>query len=153
MFKKLAMISLSAALFTGCAAVVPMAEPDSSDAAKQFSAPAEGQAGLYIYREHGFADELKKDLWVDGECLGESAQQVFFYTTVEGGKEHTIATESEMQDNQLVLMTESGKNYFVRQYIKLGIVVEGANLEQVDEETGQQAVSQLELAQAGTCSK
>ena len=29
---------------------------------------------------------LKKDVWIDGKCIGESAPDVFFYTEVEGGK-------------------------------------------------------------------
>lgn len=62
-------------------------------------------------------------------------------------------TESEFSPNDLKLVTRSGNNYFVRQYIKVGVFVGGANLKVVDEEQGRKAVAKLSLARAGTCSK
>lgn len=96
---------------------------------------------------------LKKDIWVDGECIGETVPKIFFYEEVVGDKEHTISTESEFSPNDLLVKTESGKNYFINQYIKLGAFVGGANLELVDEATGKQAVAQLDMAKKGTCSQ
>ncbi|HHV6932376.1 TPA: DUF2846 domain-containing protein, partial [Haemophilus influenzae] len=40
----------------------------------------------------------------------------------------------------------SGKNYFIRQYIKFGVFAGGANLEQVSEEEGKKAISKLNMA-------
>lgn len=48
---------------------------------------------------------------------------------------------------------EAGKNYFIRQYIKLGVFVGGAGLELMPEAGGKAAVAKLELATPGTCSK
>lgn len=91
---------------------------------------------------------IKKDIWIDGECLGESARGVFFYKDVQGNREHVISTESEFSPNHLKLQTESGQ-----QYIKPGVLVGGANLKQVDRSVGEKAVSEYELAQSGKCSK
>lgn len=47
----------------------------------------------------------------------------------------------------------AGKNYFVRQFIKLGAFVGGADLELVPEEQGKADVAKLEMAKPGTCSQ
>lgn len=145
-------ITLCALMLTGCASV-NMASKEESDKAKQFSAPAAGSAGLYVYRNSFVGKALKKDVKVDGICLGESAPDVFFYTQLEGGKKHKIETESEFSPNALEVFMEAGKNYFVRQFIKLGAFVGGADLEQIPEEQGKADVAKLSLAQPGMCSK
>lgn len=146
------LLALSALVLSGCASV-NMVSKEESDKAKQFSAPSAGNSGVYVYRNSFAGKALKKDIWVDGNCLGESASDVFFYTQVEGGKKHRIETESEFSPNALEVFMETGKNYFVRQFIKLGALVGGADLEQIPEEQGKADVAKLSLAQSGTCSK
>lgn len=143
-------LAVSALALTGCASV-NMAGKEESDKAKQFSAPSAGNSGLYVYRNSAVGKALKKDIWVDGKCLGESASDVFFYTQVEGGKKHKIETESEFSPNAMEVFMESGKNYFIRQFIKLGAFVGGADLEQMSEEQGKADVANLGLAQPGKC--
>ena len=149
---KLGMIIVISALFTGCASV-KMESKDASDKLKKFGPPSAGNAGLYLYRDSSFGGALKKDLKVNGRCIGESAPNVFFHTEVSGGKIHEISTESEFSPNTLALMVEAGKNYFIRQYIKVGLIIGGADLEPVSEEKGNSAVAQLDLAASGKCSK
>lgn len=151
-FFPVAAISMCAILFTGCASV-PMVKGTESSQAKAFGPPPEGKAGLYIYRDSGIGAALKKDIWVDGECIGESAPKVFFHTTVAGDATHKISTESEFSPNDIELFTKSGVNYFVRQAIKLGVFVGGARLEVVDAGKGEAAVRKLGEAVGGTCSK
>ena len=151
---KIASLSLLATfvLLTGCASV-GMAPKDDSAKAKAFPAPSGKNAGLYIYRNSFVGQALKKDIFVDGKCLGESANNVFFYTEVEGGKKHKLDTESEFSPNTLELTTDAGKNYFIRQYIKMGAFVGGAGLESMTEEQGKLDIAKLELAMPGNCSK
>ena len=52
-----------------------------------------------------------------------------------------------------MVKTDSGKNYYIKQYIKMGVFVGGANLEQVSESEGQSAIAKLQLAQPDKCSK
>lgn len=151
MFKKLALAAFASSLLAGCASV-PMEDKEASAEAKQFSTPPAGSSGLYIYRTSGMGTALKKDIKVDDKCVGESAPNMFFYELVKGDTEHKISTESEFSPNDLLVKTESGKNYFVKQYIKMGLFVGGANLELVDEQEGKNAVSKLELARQGNCS-
>jgi len=146
-------VSMMLSLMTGCASV-NMAPKQMSEAAKQFKEPAEGMAGVYIFRKDTpVGGALKKDIWIDGNCIGESAKGVFFYQQVDGGTEHEIATESEFSPNTLILLTESGRNYFVEQYLKMGLFVGGADLEVVDEQEGMKEVSKLDMAVKGNCSK
>ena len=151
--KIVSVLSLAAVMaLSGCASV-DMASKEESAKAKAFNAPSQGNAGVYIYRDSFVGQALKKDVWINGNCVGESAPDVFFYTEVEGGKKHKIDTESEFSPNTLELMFEAGKNYFIRQFIKIGVFVGGAGLELVPEEQGKAAVSKLEMAKPGKCSE
>ncbi len=152
MLKKIGMLLVVSTLFAGCAGV-PMEDAEKSSTAKKFNAPSEGNSGLYIYRNSFVGQALKKDVWVDGKCIGETAPDVFFYEEVEGDKSHKISTESEFSPNDLLVKAKSGMNYFIRQYIRLGMFVGGAGLELIDEEKGKKDVSELNMATKGTCSK
>jgi len=152
MNRKFLLLALAVTLFSGCASV-PMENKQASNHAKLFPSPSEGSSGLYVYRMSGVGGALKKDIWVDDKCVGETAPDVFFYEEVEGNKEHKISTESEFSPNDISLMTESGRNYFIKQYIKMGVFVGGANLEVSTETQGKLDVAQLEMAVKGTCSQ
>ena len=141
----------SALFISGCASV-NMASQDESRKAKEFNAPSQGNSGVYIYRNSFVGKALKKDIWIDGKCIGESAPDVFFYTEVEGDKTHKIDTESEFSPNTLEVMFVAGKNYFIRQFIKMGVFVGGAGLEEIPEAQGKEDVAKLEMAKPGTCS-
>lgn len=138
-------------LFTGCASV-NMASKEESAAAKEFKPPSAGNAGVYIYRNSFVGQALKKDLWIDGKCVGETANKVFFYTQLPGDKTYKFDTESEFSPNTLELLLVAGKNYFIRQFIKMGVFVGGAGLEQVPEAQGRQEVADTEMAKLGSCS-
>ena len=152
MYKKIAVISLATSLFAGCASV-PMESDEKTNKLKEYAAPTEGNAGLYIYRTSGPGTALKKDIWVDDECVGQSAPNVFFYKEVAGDVKHKISTESEFSPNDLLVETRSGENYFIEQYIKMGVFVGGANLKLVSPYEGKQDISKLKLAKFGECSK
>ena len=152
MLKKICKLIVVSTLFAGCAGV-PMEGMEETSIAKKFNPPAEGNSGLYIYRNSFVGKALKKDVWVDGKCIGETAPDVFFYEEVEGDKFHTISTESEFSPNDLIVKVKSGIHYFIRQYIKMGVFVGGAALELVDKEKGKKEVSELDMATKGTCSK
>ncbi len=148
---KLTLVLLMSMLFTGCASV-PMESKELSDQAKQFDPPPADRSGLYIFRYGSLGGALKKDVWIDGDCIGETAPDTFFYVQVKGGEEHTISTESEFSPNDLKIYTDGGENYFIRQFIKIGIFVGGAGLELVDAREGMEQVSELGLAKRGACS-
>ena len=153
MIIKLIFPVLVASLFVGCASV-PKVDQQLSQKTKELTAPQEGKAGLYVYRSNNIVGSaLKKDIWVDGECLGETARGVYFYKEVEGNQNHTVSTESEFSPNHLKIEAQSGKNYFIQQYIKPGIFVGGADLKLVDDTQGKKAITEYSLASAGQCGK
>ena len=150
--KIVSVITITATLLISGCASVDMASKAESAKAKEFNPPSQGTAGVYIYRDSFVGKALKKDVWIDGKCIGESAPDVFFFTEVDGGKNHKVDTESEFSPNTLELMFETGKNYFIRQFIKMGVFVGGAGLEQIAEEQGKIDVAKLEMAKSGKCS-
>lgn len=152
MFKLSIAVVAFAALMTGCA-TVPVANKVDDAKYKTFPKPDEGNAGVYVYRDSIAGSALKKDLWIDGKCLGESASGIYFYQQVKGNETHKISTESEFSANDLMVKAEAGKNHYIKQYIKMGVFVGGANLEQVPESEAQSDIAKLQLAQAGNCSK
>lgn len=154
MLKKivLAVSAVGVLSLAGCASV-PMANAPAAANAKAFPAPDAGNAGLYIYRDSFVGQALKKDVFVDGKCLGQTSNKVFFYTQVKGDQKHTLSTESEFSPNDLVLYMKAGVNYFVRQAIKMGVFVGGAKLESVDDATGKAEVAKFGMAVPGQCSK
>ncbi len=146
MFKKIiTSVAIIASLhLSGCASV-PMASVDTDKAKKTFSAPAEGKSGLYVYRNSSFGTALKKTVSLDGSVIGESAANTYFYKEVAPGT-HVISTESEFSDNQISIDFKQGVNYFVHQYIKVGVFVGGAGVEAVSEEEGKKGVLECKLA-------
>ena len=153
MFKKIVFLTITSVLFAGCASV-PTEQAEVSNVLKQVKAPSANNAGLYIYRSNSVVGgALKKDVWVDDECIGETARGTFFYHEVLGDIQHKVSTESEFSPNDLMIDTKAGNNYFVKQYIKPGLIVGGAGLKLVPEAEGKQAISDLDLGIKGKCSK
>lgn len=131
-------------MVTGCA-TVPMAPKNQDLSLKTFTKPSSDKAGLYVYRNSYFGAALKKNIYVNEDYLGESASKVYFYKIIEPGL-NKISTESEFSDNSIELQAEGGNNYFVEQYIKMGVFVGGANLKIVSEEEGMKNVLECNLA-------
>ena len=69
----------------------------------------------------------------------------YFYRVIPPGQ-HTLATQSEFSNNDLIITANPGLNYYVRQYMKMGVFVGGANLELVSEEEERKGVSECNLA-------
>ncbi|WP_229458720.1 DUF2846 domain-containing protein [Massilia glaciei] len=116
-------------------------------ATKKFGAPSSNNAGIYI-----FGGIYKIDILVDGKCIGQSAPNGFIYIEVEGGKVHRLSIDSGLAPNNLDLSFESGKNYFVRQYVTTGDTVGGAGLEVIPEQQAKADIAILDLAKTGNCS-
>ncbi|UVE18963.1 DUF2846 domain-containing protein [Pseudomonas sp. LS44] len=146
MYKKMMMCAaaLGIALLSGCASV-PMESVEKNQELKAFPTPPENQVGVYIFRDSVLGGALKKTVKIDNEVVGETAPNTYFYRVVSPGP-HVLATESEFSDNTLSLNTVAGKNYYVRQSIKLGVFVGGAKLQEVPEAEGQKGVASTELA-------
>ena len=137
-------ILLLAALITSCASV-PMATDQEDQRLKQFPDPENNHSGIYIYRDSFVGQALKKSVYLNGKLIGETVNEVYFYKQVPAGKQF-LSTESEFSENDLVIKTEPGKNYFIRQIIKFGVFVGGAKLELVPEDLGKANIQSCRLA-------
>ena len=143
--KKYLFIAITvASLLSGCAKV-PMATYEEDMQAKKFEAPKGNNSGLYIYRNSIVGTMLKKTLKIDNKIIGESVPNMYFYKQIPAGK-HIVATESEFSDNTIQINTERGKNYCLRNYIKLGVFVGGANLEKIELEKCKKVIQGLKRA-------
>lgn len=132
------------ALLSGCASV-PMAPMEQDTALKSFSQPAADKSGLYVFRNTFVGQALKKTVSLDGSVIGETANKTYFYREITPGM-HTLSTESEFSDNSITFQAEGAKNYFAKQYIRVGVFVGGANLEMVSEEEGRKEILECKLA-------
>lgn len=72
---------------SGCA-TVEMEPPSSSAKPKEFKAPSQGKAGLYIYRDSWMGKMLKKDLWINGKCLASSISLCLLHLKMQTLQEH-----------------------------------------------------------------
>jgi hypothetical protein len=119
-----------------------MADATADAQAKQFAAPKEA-ANLYIYRNETFGTAVKMPVLVDGFAVGDTVAHSYILKQVTPGS-HTITSKSE-NDATLTLSTEAGKNYYVWQEVKMGLLMARSKLSQVSEEEGKQGVIESKL--------
>jgi len=107
-------------LVSGCASV-PMAPMDHDAKAKKFLLE-KNMASLYIYRsEMIFGAAIPITVTVNGKTLGKTAAQTYFWLNVVPGK-YKIESYAE-NVSSLILSVEAGKNYFVWQEVKTGMMM------------------------------
>ena len=160
MFKKYLIMSVfvasTLAFAAGCSSTVEEHSESFTTVAKQFNAPPAGWAGVYIYRIQEFYGQNKtKDLYIDGQYIGKSANGSFFYRLVKPGI-HKITTESEYGENDATFFFKEGENKFLRQNLKFsltaalidptGMTSSGADVYEVSESEGKQECASLVLA-------
>jgi|TARA_B110000211_G_C13996053_1_gene516256 hypothetical protein len=148
MNKKIGLILgvLLVSVLSGCA-TVPMDTAEQDIIRKTFDKPSDGKAGIYIYRDSSFGGALKKYIKIDGFPVGDTGPNTYFYVEVAPGS-HKVATQSEFGENEVVLETVGEQNYYIRQYIKMGLMVGGAELKIVDSNAGQKGVLSCKLARS-----
>ncbi|MGH8435443.1 MAG: DUF2846 domain-containing protein [Pseudomonas sp.] len=140
----LAAILAIAALATGCASV-PMADVAQDTQAKTFNTPAD-QANIYLYRNENMGAAVKMDVSLNGKQVGTTVANTYLVLAVPAGQ-HTLKSSAE-NDSELQLSTEAGKNYFVWQEVKMGVLYARNQLQLVDEAKGKEGVTECKLIQA-----
>ena len=143
MFKSILLTAavLGGLMVAGCASV-PMAS-QSADAAAKSYAVAPGKGNIYIYRNETFGAALKMPVALDGADIGETASKTYIRRQVAPGA-HTITSQDQ---STLSVNVAAGKNYFVWQEVKMGLISGGSKLHLVDEETGKAGVEDCQLIQ------
>lgn len=142
--KKLIPLCVSLLVMAGCASV-PMGDPQKDAALKTFNAP-QNKAAIYVYRNESMGAAVKMPVTVDGQVLGDTLAKTYLYTEVEPGS-HELVSKAE-NDSTLKIDTVAGKNYYVWQEVKMGILYARSKLQLVDDQTGQGGVKESKLTVA-----
>jgi hypothetical protein len=130
-----------ASVMSGCASV-PMASDEKDAIAKTFRVQS-GKSNIYVYRNESIGGAVKMEVDVDGKQVGTTAAKTYLVVTVSPGK-HTLVSHAE-SDNSLVVDTQPGKNHFVWQEVKMGVLYARSKLQLVDEQTGKAGVGECKL--------
>ena len=72
---------------------------------------------------------------LNGKTLGQTAAQTYFRLSLKPGN-YTIESHAENVSTLSVMAEKEGKNYFVWQEVKMGIMMARSLLQQTDEPTG-----------------
>jgi hypothetical protein len=128
---------------SGCASV-PMASSEADLAAKEFKAPINGKAGVYIYRNETMGGGVKMDVFIDDQFIGSTASKTYHYVELTPGR-HGLKSIAE-NESLLDLTAAANKLYYVWQEVKMGILYARNKLQLVDEKTGQVGVRESKLA-------
>lgn len=146
MLKKIALMGvvLAATVLTGCASV-PMATPEQDAKAKTF-AVAPGKSNIYVYRNESMGGAVKMDVSLDGKAVGQTTAKTYLMMEVAPGK-HTVTSKAENEVMQEVI-AQAGKNYFIWQEVKMGVMYARNKLNLVDDATGKAGVAACSLIEA-----
>ncbi|WP_303962049.1 DUF2846 domain-containing protein [Succinatimonas hippei] len=135
---------------TGCSSL-PIQDDAIKQKALELSAPREGMAGLYIYRDSIIGAAVQDDIYIDGICLGEIGYKVFMYTEIKAGQDHIVATSDGLFYKYLKINAKEGENIFLRHYYRFGEWFAGANMQEVSEQVAKIALQECDMGVTGTC--
>lgn len=74
---------------------------------------------------------------------GRSAAKTYLMLEVAPGQ-HTVTSKTE-NDSSVTVNAAAGRNYFLWQEVKMGLMAARSNLQQVDETTGRAGVQECKL--------
>lgn len=134
--------TIVALAISGCASV-PMGDPKKDAQAKTF-AVAQDKGGIYIYRNESMGAAVKMDVAIDGQAIGQTAANTYFYKEVAPGK-HVVSSTAENTDT-LEVEVKPGKLAFIWQEVKMGLLYARNKLHLVTEEEGKKGVQETNLA-------
>lgn len=145
MFKQLVAAGALAAvvLASGCASV-QMAPPEMDTSAKTYAVKPT-KANIYVYRNEVFGAAIKLPVVLNGRAVGDTASKTFLLLEVDPGS-HTLVSKGET-DSVLKVDAVAGRNYFVWQEVKMGLMSARSNLQLVDDATGKVGVGECKLIQ------
>ncbi|MBN1821352.1 MAG: DUF2846 domain-containing protein [Prolixibacteraceae bacterium] len=127
------------ALMIACSSTKKVAAPDPL---KQLEAPAD-KALLYIVRPAFVGTAINFNVSIDGEFIGKTKGKNFIYTMLEPGK-HTILSQAENKE-ELEMVFEAGKIYYIEQVPKMGIIKARNKLETLNAAEGIKKLAQCRL--------
>jgi hypothetical protein len=136
------MAVFSAWLLSGCA--VPMALEELDITAKEFKVPADGKAGIYIYRNETIGYVYTMQVFVDDYLIGSTGAKTYHYIELVPGY-HVFKGSSE-NDSVLDVKVVANKLYYIWQEVKFGLITSRNKLHLMDESQGQKGVLESKRA-------
>lgn len=132
------LLVIAAAIFlTGCAATGPRyAEVEAN-----FPTLRPGYGRLVVYRSGGLGAAVQPDIKLNGEVVGKSQPQGFFFADRTAGK-YTVSARTEVETTLDVDLVEGGTTY-VQTSITVGLLVGQPRLTLRDESTAIQQLPRL----------
>ena len=125
----------------GCAS--PIRAPTEKDTSAKNFAPIADKASLFIYRNENYGMALGMPVMVNGNAIGETGAKTFFRLNLSAGT-YVVSSKSETISEIPLTLTE-GKNYFVWQEIRMGLLTARTALRLVDETQGRNGVMESSL--------
>jgi hypothetical protein len=130
-------------LASGCASV-QMASEQQDTSAKSYAVKP-GTANIYVFRNEQMGAAIKMPVALNGKLVGDTAAKTYLLLQVPPGS-HAIVSKTE-NDATLTVNAQAGRNYFVWQEVKMGMMTARSLLHLVDEPTGKAGVAECKLAQ------
>ena len=135
---------LALAFLSGCASVAMMDAAEDTRA-KSF-APPPGKANIYVYRNETMGAAITMEVMLDGNSAGKTASKTYFLFEVSPGT-HELASKAE-NTSTLRIDAQAGRNYFVWQEVKMGVMSARSQLSLVDDTTGRAGVNECKRVQS-----
>lgn len=123
-----AVIAVFALMLSGCATVPVQQDAALVEQAKSFSPAPQDQAFVYVYRDDWKAKLAAMKVYLDDKPVGATVNKTFLLMKVKPGK-HVLSVDSEFSKNNLDLIAEGGKTYYVEHYMRIGVLFNQSDLE------------------------
>ena len=119
---------------------------DEDKAAKDFKTDSH-MAGLYVYRNEAMGIFSRMDVYINGRHFVKTTGNTFAYTKLKPGK-YELKGEAE-NSSVIEVNLKAGKNTYVWQEVKMGLLTPRNKLAEVSESEGKKGVLECERVQAG----
>ena len=139
----LLLIIIASLLMDGCAST-SKATAERSDAAKTFTIPME-KGSVYLYRVgRVYASAVQLSVKINGLDAGGTGPNTFFKWDLLPGT-YTFLSTTDESSAVVELEVEPGKNYFIRQDIRMGVITNRVKMKLVDHVQGREEVLNSKL--------
>jgi hypothetical protein len=144
------LIILVVVLTSGCASLQKILPEKKITTAQSSSAQSvvtqpiskQLQSQVYIYRNETLGAALSLKVTVNGKLVGTTGPKSFLKISLPAGK-YSFASQGD--ESILEVTIDSGKQYYIWQEIKMGLVSGGSKLRLVDEKKGRLGVKECTL--------
>jgi uncharacterized protein DUF2846 len=103
-----------------------------------------GKANLYVFRDESMGSAVKMSVLLDDKLLGDTAAKTFLLEAVDPGK-HALVSKTE-NDARLDFTAEPGKNVYVWQEVKMGVLSARSALHLVEEAEAKPRINECNLS-------